>query len=253
MKNSTSRYSRYVHWLFVLAILLYSQNAAALLLDFEDTGFVHGTQVTNSQGVTINATNIGGGPDLAIIFDTDQASTRDPDLVGPWDGGNLYDTNDLNNILIIAENSIDANNDGLIDNPDDEGSRPAGTLSLEFVSQLTSVSFDLVDIERSGENGNVSFYDGSTLLTSVSFGQFVDSSDAYFQAGVVYGNNYANSIGTISATDLGIAGFNRIDFNLAGSGGIDNINVNEVPEPATMVLFGAGLTGLAAWKRRKKL
>lgn len=51
----------------------------------------------------------------------------------------------------------------------------------------------------------------------------------------------------------------RLQFNLTEKNGalysrvgIDNVNVSPVPEPTTVLLFGAGLAGLIAVQRRKK-
>ena len=50
----------------------------------------------------------------------------------------------LGNLLIIAENDIDGNGDGFIDNPDDAGVRPAGALFFDFNSPLTSFGIDIL-------------------------------------------------------------------------------------------------------------
>jgi hypothetical protein len=126
----------------ILTVLFSSMsivNAVAALIDFDS--LQHG-EIANAQfaGVSISADNVGGGPDLAIIFDSRERSTEDTDLEGPggvpdktWSGGNLPNATVLGNMLIIAENDKDTDPaDGFIDKPDDEGSRPAGSIYFDF-------------------------------------------------------------------------------------------------------------------------
>lgn len=42
------------------------------------------------------------------------------------------------------------------------------------------------------------------------------------------------------------------DFGILAAAGIDNVVVRPVPEPSTLLLFGAGLAGLTAFSRRKR-
>lgn len=68
----------------------------------------------------------------------------------------------------------------------------------------------------------------------------------------MYYVNPAEATGSWSTYDLSVAGY-------GGGGGLEIShfngyvsNTSEVPEPATMILFGTGLAGLAALRRRKK-
>ena len=127
-------------WTVASMAFLAAEAAYALptVLDFESLmhGEIVGGQFSVSHGVTISATNIGGGPDLAIAFDSTKTGTADPDLEDPWtfmgSTGNIPEGTILGKVLIIAENDEDKNNDNLIDSPDDEGSRPAGSIFFDF-------------------------------------------------------------------------------------------------------------------------
>ena len=164
---------------FSLAILLFTIQAlgAAPLLEggviqtqtFNDLS--HGQIVDNEfsngiNGFTVSGANIGGGPDLIVAFDTFEQNTADPDLEDPFNLGNantseiFRDLQDPNisgssisrffDALIIQENGQeDPNNKGFIDaNPDDEGTRPAGTIQLDFESPISRFGFDLLDVEN---------------------------------------------------------------------------------------------------------
>lgn len=265
--------NRYVTSLVKLSIplsLFINASAHAGLITFND--LTHGTIVDNeytaSHGLTISAVNIGGGPDIATIFDSTTANSTDPDLVGPpvhpWQGGNLAPNGQLGNLLIIAENAIDNNQDGILDNPDDEGSRPAGSLFFDFNSPITEFGFDLVDVEGISEiNQNsgymASFYLGSSELARVSFASFIDPLSSYYDPTVQFGNNTANHLAPITAGSLGLLEFDRVEVNFGGSAGIDNIywdrpgtNI-EVSSPGTRWLMVLGLFTLMgiAFRSRK--
>ncbi len=228
-----------------LAAMVYAPPAYSDSFGFE--GVTHGT-ILNTQfsGVTISAVNLGGGPDLAVAFDTTQISTSDPDLEDPWAAGNLASTTALGNILIIQENSTGIG-DGVADDPDDEGSRPSGQLILAFHSSYSSFGFDLVDVEDTvatpvGERGFLEFYSGAALVKTVQFMDF--SAGGLLDNGAIYGNRSANRI-----TAFSVGTFDRVVVNLGGSGGIDNI---QVPEPTTLLLLSMGLTGLALSRKRPR-
>ncbi|MCA9254279.1 MAG: PEP-CTERM sorting domain-containing protein [Phycisphaerales bacterium] len=242
--------------LSLVSAIAVAASANAGVIDFG--GFSHGQIMTNqlqgSDGVTISANNPNRAFDIAAIFDTEFAgSTPDPDLIGPnWDAGNLAPNTSLGNALILSQTSA-LSSPGILATPNDEGSRPAGELILDFDSQITSIGFDLIDVESiTSEDGMVQFYLNGVLLDSIAFDEFVTAGQ-FFDPTVVYGNNSANRINPIGINDLdpmsrGTAtGFDRVVFVLGGSGAIDTIQY--VPEPATLSLLTLG--GVALIRRRR--
>lgn len=219
------------------------------LVDFE--GLMHGEIVTTQiPGVNVSAVNYNQPFDLAVAFDTEVPGTSDPDLEGPWDGGNLAPDTFLGNILIIAENDLDADGDGYLDDPDDEGGQPAGQLIFVFDDLLTDFGFDLIDIEPA-EGGYIEFFDDGDLMATVDFADFVTPLSDFYDPTVEFGDNTANRISPISFEVEGNGGavtFDEVRVNLGGSGGVDNLNFTFVPGPGAGVL----LLGLFAGRRRRR-
>ena len=274
---------------FSLAVLVLTIQAlgAAPLLEggviqtqtFND--LTHGQIVDNEfsngiNGFTVSGANIGGGPDLIVAFDTFEQNTEDPDLEDPFDIGNantseiFRDLQDPNisgsntsrffDALVIQENGQeDPNNKGFINtDPDDEGTRPAGTIQLDFESPISRFGFDLLDVENVGEEFNLVFSSGDEVLATVPFEEFVTNdattSGLFFDETIVFGNNSANRIVPITSSRLRaftgnnlIESFDQIAINLGGSGAVDNIVFeNFVPEPTSAVswlMIGAAFVG----------
>ena len=221
--------------------------ASAQTLTF--SGLEHGRIVTNqfqaSHGVTISANNPNRSFDLAVAFDSTRTGTADPDLEDAWNVGNLAPSTILGNMLIIQENNTGVS-DGIANTPDDEGNRPGGELIFRYASPINHFGFDIVDVEGVGsEPGVVRFYLSNTLVGQVALGAFVDSNSAFYDASVVYGDNSANHLDPIFASEIGAASFDRVEIHLGGSGAVDNI----VPEPASLAMLLIGF-GAAAVRRR---
>ena len=97
----------------------------------------------------------------------------------------------------------------------------------------------------------MAFYMGGSPLATVGFGDFINPASPFYDPTIDYGNNSANRIDPIFASELGLSQFDSVVINLGGSGAVDNINFNAVPEPATMLLLGAGLVTIAGIGRKK--
>lgn len=231
------------------AILLASSNAqAVLVLDFEDLSkgdvvnnqFSSGITNPGGVGVTVSAVNFGEDPDLAVIFNTGYPSGGDFDLAAPFSSPNfptLSDNFSPGNILILQEN-FDSCTPTNCSDPDDEGSRPAGKFIFDFTDPVVIQSIDFFDVETAEDGLTVNnmillFGEGNVLL------------DTFFVPDTG-GNN------TWGQVDINTSGVLTMEVSMGGSGGMDNIVVDPVPEPSTMLLLGSGLAGLGFFRRRKK-
>ncbi len=232
-------------------------SASAQTFDFNT--LAHG-EIVNTQFspvMTVSAINPNRSHDLAAAFDTTLMGTADPDLEGPpWSGGNLAvsDTKvHLGMALIIAENAVTSGN-GILTDPDDEGSRPAGDLIFDFSSTISQFGFDVIDIEGViEESSSIEFFRGGSSVASVNFAEFTTGASMFFDATVVFGNNHANRVSPITEGDLIAAGFgsasggfDRVVIHVGGSAAFDNVTI---PAPSGVALLGLG--GLVASRRRR--
>jgi len=120
-----------------------------------------------------------------------------------------------------------------------DGNYPTNTiLRVDFASAVLDLSFDFTPW---GINGSPlqgwSLFD--TSLGLIASGSYTDGSDATYDLTAYSG------IGRLelhNGTNNWLQGISRLEYNSGAP----------VPEPATMLLFGFGLLGLAGVNRRKK-
>ena len=199
----------------LLLALTSSAFAVSATVDFE--GLAEGQVVSNlSSGAGISGDPIAGvitvfGDSMdpaivsnaAIVFDAtcaDGCSGGDPDLQIP----------SLGNVLIIGEDLVDADGNGLVDDPDDAdlagqiidfnfvGFGPTGTVVVDSVT--------VVDVETSEQVGTIEAFAGATLIQSVPI--------------LPTGNNGSRTI------SVDAAGAQRLKITLMGSAAIDNIEID---------------------------
>ncbi|MBD3249068.1 DUF4215 domain-containing protein [Candidatus Woesearchaeota archaeon] len=192
-----------------------------VLISFND--LLAGTVVDDeySAYMTVAAeNNKAGHPDKAIIFDSDNPTGGDPDLGTPnqdfggpgiGEGGESGEPgqNDqyLHNVLIIAEDDIDNDNDGLVDDPDDESR--GGKLYFNFNQDVDVETLKILDIEDN--NGHVKVYDSSdNIIDTVNLQNL--------------GDNSLQDI-IVNSDDV-----RKMTIKFAGSGAVDDIKICADPE-----------------------
>ncbi|MBI4132660.1 MAG: hypothetical protein HY473_00980 [Candidatus Sungbacteria bacterium] len=173
-------------------------------------------------GLTISAINNNAfQPDLAIAFDSGHPSGGDVDLGtpnadfgGPGQGsGGESGTPGENstaqgNLLIIAEDEIDEDGDGLVDTPDDEAG--GGRLIFTFAGETNVDRLRIFDIDE--ENVRIRLFDSSnTNFLTIAVPSL--------------GDNSAQQI------PINASGVKRMVVKLTGSGAVDDICFDPVALP----------------------
>jgi len=188
------------------------------LVNFDETtlgvplDLAAGLEITNqftNLGLTVSAVNNDGThPDKAILFDTENPTGGDTDLMTP-NFSAPGNTEPLGLVLIIAENDVDvAPADGLVDDPDDEAG--GGVITFQFKGDVTIESARVLDVDA-GEVDTFRFFDAADMeITSIVIPDQPD--------------------GSVQTATLNISGVRRAVLELGGSGAVTRLKF--CPEPA---------------------
>jgi len=136
--------------------------------------------------------------------------------IGGEVGSPFQNDTPLGNILIVAENLVDGNNDGLVDDPDD------ADLAGEFVD------FDFSTTKNNGKGtvtvNSVTVMDieGNELFIGNAIELFVKGGPPSFISIPEQGDN-----GVLLIDEIGVADVERMRINLNGSAAIASVVVNE--------------------------
>ena len=233
------------HWIVLAASTAMMPLASATTISFDglDNGTIVDDEYFTDYGITFNGYNVDKDENnLAVVFDSSLSNTQDSDLESPFTNINdpSLGTSNPGNILVIHENPSSCDALTCTD-PDDEGSRPAGTFTIDFSEAVTLNSIDFFDIEL--EEASVS---NAINLFDINGDEI--SEDTFYTPSTGGNNTWDRLL-------FDIVGVYSIEINLNGSGAISNLDFDyvtvSVPEPSTIAIFGLALLGFAGASRRK--
>jgi len=222
-------------------------SATPIVLDFDS---IQAGEVVDGDINPFVRLTTTGGQGAAIAFDTRNPTGGDEDLIlvnnltpgvnGVSPGGN---------VLIIAENLIDADMNGLVDIPDDNAG--GGVFTFDFVNDVTFFGFNAIDVTDAGGFVSVDLFGAAGNLFSFTI-------DDVMRPGVdlvtdIGDQSFFGLFNNVFGDD-GIAGVRQAQITLGGSGAIDGVSfhVNEVPIPAALPLMATTLAFGGFVSRRRK-
>ena len=153
----------------------------------------------NGMRVSAKSNNIGFGVDKAAVFDSSNPTGGDPDLMTPGTG--VGNDTPLRQVIILTDNDVDADMDGLIDSPGDD--LFGGQLTFEWDFDITFRGATVLDIEEH-ETSRFDLFDKDGLLIGV----------------VPITGLGCNSAETVTAD---VSGVRKIVLELGGSGAVGDL------------------------------
>ncbi len=190
------------------SIILNDDGCEALNFNFKAGGApTTAGEVVNTQWAPIGLLISGESqlitqPNKVIVFDTANPTGGDDDLMTPGPGpGN---TVALGNILILAENDVDANNDGIVDDPDDAFN--GGLMHFNFDQPQTMCSVTFVDVDD---------VDPGQGITRCRF--YADNAGTIFLGSIICPPGPDNNVKTLY---FNVENVRRMDVKFGGSGGL---------------------------------
>jgi hypothetical protein len=214
----------------MLFVVFFSSSAYALLIEFTDgSGFVSDNDQDWSGvggasdsgmvgGINVNLSTTGG-----VLTFNGGGSDTPPGVITLLDGGFLKGDGDGLGVLGI-DDTDEVNHDE--------------TLTVSFDNPLKVLNIYVLDLFNQ-EVVDYSFDSGS-----FSSSEFGNASWGFLEIETLSNNLTSNIVFSVNNDGSG----DDADHDYAVAG----INIAPVPEPATMLLFGTGLLGLAGLRLRKK-
>ena len=170
---------------------------------------------------------MSGTPDYQVVSDVIDFRD-DKDRGGHFDTNYSFGVDSLDTFALHATTSLNIESPGIY---------TFGTNSDDGV-RLSINGVDIID--------NVDLHDNEDDFYIYNF-----SSAGIFELDLLFYENYGGASIELFAASGAYTTFHEEAFTLIGSG--DGLSTTApVPEPATMILFGAGLFGLMSINRRKK-
>jgi hypothetical protein len=169
------------------------------------------------EGFLVFAQTLGGGPKLAVLFDSTAPTGGDTDLVTPGYGSGQLKGVDYGMLVIVAENNLGGEDD-IVDDPDDDAA--GGVITFDFgASELFGVqicSMVLVDIDEA-DGAQVQCWLEGELVSQIDVPGLDD-----------------NSIQTLQ---FGSVCVDRVDVRLSGSGAVAEFSY--IPDDKQCALPGS--------------
>lgn len=214
------------------AVKRYFANAAKETwrdVDFEQ--FTHGVLVDDQtnihDNISISVDNTINGFDLGLIVDT-KIPIANTGFLQPWTKGDI-ERETLDKVFTIAGDISDNDLNGIADLVKvQENARPGdqtGTITFKFTNPIYAFGFDIINADYpSISSSTIHFYDENGTKASLRMDSFIDPSSRYDDPTLSFGKNSANRIAPIEAINFNFNTFSKIELEVAGAFGIDNLH-----------------------------